>query len=61
MCIISNCIRTKKHPQRGLTGSFLTIVLAMTLERTFSASNYVLAFKATGHQHGANVKEGNQD
>ena len=47
MCIISNCIRTKKHIQRGLTGSFLIIVLAVTLERTFSASN-VLALKATG-------------
>ena len=47
MCIISNCIRTKKHTQRGLTGLFLTIVLAVTLERTFSASN-VLALKVTG-------------
>lgn len=61
MCIISNCIRTKKHPQRGLTGSFLTIVLAMTLEELFLLVINVLAFKATGHQHGANVKEGNQD
>ena len=75
MCIISNCIRSKKHTKRGLTGLFLTIVFPLwLLKELFLLVMYslwklqVYSFEDARpctfnfqNQHGANVKEGNQD